>query len=37
MIETSPRDRIVRAAAALLAEGGRDAVTTRAVSRAAGV
>ncbi|MFC4147692.1 TetR/AcrR family transcriptional regulator [Micromonospora mangrovi] len=37
MIEMSPRDRIVRAAAALLAEGGRDAVTTRAVSRAAGV
>ncbi|MFI7576838.1 TetR/AcrR family transcriptional regulator [Micromonospora sp. NPDC049497] len=35
--ETSPRDRIVRAAAALLAEGGRDGVTTRAVSRAAGV
>ncbi|MEV0157831.1 TetR/AcrR family transcriptional regulator [Micromonospora sp. NPDC050686] len=33
----SPRDRIVRAAAALLAEGGRDAVSTRAVSRAAGV
>ncbi|WP_406044464.1 TetR/AcrR family transcriptional regulator [Micromonospora sp. NBC_00898] len=37
MIETSPRDRIVRAAAALPAEGGREAVTTRAVSRAAGV
>ncbi|WP_446220368.1 TetR/AcrR family transcriptional regulator [Micromonospora sp. IBHARD004] len=37
MIETSPRDRIVRAAAALLAEGGREAVTTRAVGRAAGV
>ncbi|WP_091660643.1 TetR/AcrR family transcriptional regulator [Micromonospora auratinigra] len=36
-METSPRDRIVRAAAALLADGGRDAVTTRAVSRAAGV
>ncbi|MGK5672138.1 TetR family transcriptional regulator [Micromonospora sp. URMC 106] len=35
--ETSPRDRIVRAAAALLAEGGREAVSTRAVSRAAGV
>ncbi|MEH1100106.1 TetR/AcrR family transcriptional regulator [Micromonospora sp. CPCC 205561] len=35
--ETSPRDRIVRAAAALLAEGGRDAVSTRAVGRAAGV
>ncbi|MDH6463002.1 AcrR family transcriptional regulator [Micromonospora sp. A200] len=37
MTETSPRDRIVRAAAALLAEGGREAVSTRAVSRAAGV
>ncbi|MEH0937794.1 TetR family transcriptional regulator [Micromonospora psammae] len=37
MTETSARDRIVRVAAALLAEGGRDAVTTRAVSRAAGV
>ncbi|MBQ0897844.1 TetR/AcrR family transcriptional regulator [Micromonospora sp. U56] len=35
--ETSARDRIVRAAAALLAEGGRAAVSTRAVSRAAGV
>ncbi|MCX4391160.1 TetR/AcrR family transcriptional regulator [Micromonospora peucetia] len=35
--ETSPRDRIVRAAATLLAEGGREAVSTRAVSRAAGV
>ncbi|MFY1702475.1 TetR/AcrR family transcriptional regulator [Micromonospora sp. WMMA1923] len=31
------RDRIVRAAAALLAEGGREAVTTRAVGRVAGV
>ncbi|TDB71948.1 TetR/AcrR family transcriptional regulator [Micromonospora sp. KC723] len=37
MIETSARDRIVRAAAALLTDGGRKAVTTRAVSRAAGV
>ncbi|MEU4780301.1 TetR/AcrR family transcriptional regulator [Micromonospora sp. NPDC023633] len=37
IIEASPRDRIVRAAAALLAEGGREAVSTRAVSRAAGV
>jgi len=33
----SPRDRILRAAEALLAEGGRAAVTTRAVSAAAGV
>ena len=33
----SPRDRILRAAAMLLAEGGRDAVSTRAVSAAAGV
>ena len=32
---TSPRDRILRAAATLLAEGGREAVTTRAVSAAA--
>ncbi|MET0494455.1 MAG: TetR/AcrR family transcriptional regulator [Actinoplanes sp.] len=31
------RDRIVEAAAALLAEGGRDAVSTRAVCSAAGV
>jgi AcrR family transcriptional regulator len=31
------RDRIVRAAAQLLAESGRDAVTTRSVSSAAGV
>jgi len=33
----SPRDRILRAAAALLAKGGREAVSTRAVSAAAGV
>jgi len=33
----SPRDRILRAAATLLAEGGREAVSTRAVSAAAGV
>ena len=33
----SPRDRILRAAEALLAAGGRAAVTTRAVSAAAGV
>jgi AcrR family transcriptional regulator len=32
-----PRDRIVEAAAALLTEGGREAVSTRAVCRAAGV
>jgi len=32
-----PRDRILHAAEALLAEGGREAVTTRAVSAAAGV
>jgi len=32
-----PRDRILRAAEALLAAGGREAVTTRAVSAAAGV
>jgi AcrR family transcriptional regulator len=31
------RDRIIRAAATLLTEGGRDAVSTRAVSAAAGV
>ena len=31
------RDRIVRTAASLLAEGGRDAVSTRAVAEAAGV
>jgi AcrR family transcriptional regulator len=33
----STRDRIVRAAAELLAEGGREAVSTRAVAAAAGV
>src|SRR4051794_36006940 len=33
----NPRDRILQAAARLLAEGGREAVSTRAVSRAAGV
>ncbi len=33
----STRDRIVRAAAGLLAEGGREAVSTRAVAAAAGV
>jgi AcrR family transcriptional regulator len=33
----SPRDRILRAAAMLLAEGGREAVSTRAVSAVAGV
>src|SRR3954451_12093730 len=33
----TPRERIVQGAAALLAEGGRDAVTTRAVASAAGV
>lgn len=33
----TPRDRIVEAVAALLAEGGREAVSTRAVSSAAGV
>lgn len=33
----SPRDRILQTAARLLAEGGRDAVTTRAVSAEAGV
>jgi AcrR family transcriptional regulator len=33
----STRDKIVRAAAALLTEGGRDAVSTRAVGAAAGV
>src|SRR5918993_4192917 len=33
----STRDRIVTAAAALLTEGGREAVSTRAVSAAAGV
>ena len=34
---TSTRERIVRAAAELLAEGGREAVSTRAVAAAAGV
>ena len=33
----SPRDRILRAAATLLTAGGREAVSTRAVSAAAGV
>jgi AcrR family transcriptional regulator len=33
----SPKERILRATAELLAEGGREAVTTRAVSEAAGV
>ena len=33
----STRDRILRATAELLAEGGRDAVSTRAISSAAGV
>ena len=33
----SPRDRILRTAARLLAEGGREAVSTRVVSAAAGV
>jgi len=33
----NPRDRILRAAATLLAAGGREAVSTRAVSAAAGV
>ena len=36
-VSPSPRDRILRAAATLLAEGGREAVSTRAVSAAAGV
>ena len=35
--DMNPRDRILQAAARLLAEGGREAVSTRAVSRAAGV
>lgn len=34
---TTTRDRILRATADLLAEGGRDAVSTRAISSAAGV
>lgn len=37
MEASTTRDRIVAAAAALLTEGGRDAVSTRAVSAAAGV
>jgi AcrR family transcriptional regulator len=37
MSERTTRERIVEAAAALLTEGGRDAVSTRAVSAAAGV
>jgi AcrR family transcriptional regulator len=37
MQEKTTRERIVEAAAALLAEGGREAVSTRAVSAAAGV
>src|SRR6476469_3336534 len=36
-IDMNQRDRILQAAARLLAEGGREAVSTRAVSRAAGV
>ncbi len=35
--DMNPRDRILQAAARLLAEGGREAVSTRAVSSAAGV
>lgn len=35
--EAAPRERIIAAAVSLLAEGGRDAVSTRAVSAAAGV
>ena len=35
--DMNPRDRILQAAARLLAQGGREAVSTRAVSRAAGV
>jgi AcrR family transcriptional regulator len=34
---TDPRDRILAAACALMGDGGRDAVTTRAVSATAGV
>lgn len=37
MVELSPKERIVRATAELLSEGGREAVSTRAVSGAAGV
>jgi AcrR family transcriptional regulator len=36
-VERNNRDRIIEAAAMLLTEGGRDAVSTRAVSAAAGV
>ncbi|OLF19383.1 TetR/AcrR family transcriptional regulator [Actinophytocola xanthii] len=36
-MERNNRDRIIEAAATLLTEGGRDAVSTRAVSAAAGV
>ena len=32
-----PHDRILQAAARLLAEGGREAVSTRSISSAAGV
>ena len=35
--DMNPRERILQAAARLLTEGGREAVSTRAVSRAAGV
>jgi len=35
--DMNPRDRILQAATRLLTEGGREAVSTRAVSRAAGV
>src|SRR6185369_5402163 len=35
--DMNPRDRILQAATRLLAEGGREAVSTRSVSRAAGV
>lgn len=37
LTEAGPRERIVAAAVRLLAEGGREAVSTRAVSAAAGV
>ena len=37
MATESTRDRIIRSAATLLADGGRDAVTTRSVSAAADV
>jgi AcrR family transcriptional regulator len=36
-VQEAPRDRILRSAARLLAEGGRDAVSTRSVSAAANV